>query len=55
METHGLYGITVQSLLKNKTRVGENPMLINIPKIESIDINEKGDIDLVERLLDVTK
>lgn len=55
METHGLYGVTTQSLLKNKTRVGENPMLINIPKIESIDINEKGDIDLVERLLNVTE
>ena len=55
METHGLYGITPASLLKNKTRVGKNPMLINIPKIESIDVNNKEDIDIVERLLSVTK
>lgn len=53
METHGLYGITVDSLLRNKTRVGNNPMMINIPKIESLDINVKEDLQLIERLMNV--
>jgi len=55
METHGLYGITVDSLLKNKTRVGESPMMIGISKIESLDINVQEDLELIERLMNVTK
>lgn len=51
METHGLYGITVESLLQNKTRVGNNPMMINVPKIESLDVNVKEDLELIERLM----
>jgi len=55
METHGLYGITVESLLRNKTRVGNSPMMISIPKIESLDINVREDLVLIERLMNVTK
>lgn len=55
METHGLYGITPESLLANKTRVGKNPMLITIPKIESLDVNVKEDLDLIERLMNASK
>ena len=55
METHGLYGITVDSLLKNKTRVGNNPMMIGVSKIESLDINVDEDLQLIERLMNVTK
>jgi len=50
VETHGLYGIRPTSLLENKTRVGKNPMLIGISKLESFDINEKEDIEILERL-----
>ena len=50
VETHGLYGIKVEALIKNKTRVGENLMLIRIPKLEAFDINEKEDIKILERL-----
>jgi CMP-N-acetylneuraminic acid synthetase len=55
METHGLYGITVESLMETKTRVGNKPMLISIPRIESLDVNVSEDLELIERLLDVTK
>jgi len=55
METHGLYGITVDSLLENKTRIGKNPMLINVSKTESLDVNVKEDLDLIERLMYVNK
>lgn len=54
METHGLYGITVESLLQHKTRVGKSPMLIPVSKLESLDINTKDDLEIVERLLNVT-
>lgn len=55
METHGLYGITVDSLLRSKTRVGNNPMMIGVSKIESLDINVDEDLELIERLMNVTK
>ena len=51
METHGLYGIFTKSLLKTKTRVGSKPMLIEVPKIESLDVNDKEDLAMVELLL----
>ena len=54
METHGLYGITTNSLLEHKTRIGKNPMMITIPKIESLDVNIKEDLELIERLINVT-
>jgi len=54
METHGLYGITTESLLKNKTRVGTNPMMIGVSKIESLDINESEDLCLIEGLMNAS-
>ncbi len=51
METHGLYGITVPALLKFKTRIGKNPLLVPISKIESIDINEPDDVEIVRKFL----
>lgn len=51
METHGLYGIFTDSLLKTKTRVGLKSMLIEIPKIESLDINGIDDLYIAEKLL----
>ncbi|MCK6263249.1 acylneuraminate cytidylyltransferase family protein [Vibrio sp. ZSDE26] len=47
METHGVYGIYVDSLIKNKTRVGKRPLMLEIPKIESLDINDKDDLELI--------
>ncbi|MGA0119886.1 MAG: cytidylyltransferase domain-containing protein [Methylophilaceae bacterium] len=51
METHGLYGIKTESLIKNKTRVGLKPLKIKIPKIESFDVNDYSDLKIVERIL----
>jgi CMP-N-acetylneuraminic acid synthetase len=51
METHGLYGIKTQSLIKHKTRIGSNPLKIKIPKIESFDINEQEDLKIIENIL----
>ena len=51
METHGLYGIKTASLLTKQTRVGYTPLKIEIPKIESFDVNVMEDLEIVERLM----
>lgn len=50
METHGIYGIYVNSLIKLKTRVGAKPLLIEIPKIEALDVNDIEDLELVKAI-----
>lgn len=50
IETHGLYGVKVDSLLKNKNRIGNKPMLINIPKIESYHVNSEQDLEIIKKL-----
>ena len=50
METHGVYGIRTESIFKLKTRLGKNPFLIEIPKIESIDIDTIDDLEIARRL-----
>lgn len=51
METHGLYGIRTETLLKCKTRVGLTPMLIDIPTNEALDINVTDDLKILEKML----
>lgn len=51
METHGLYGIFTNTLIETKTRVGRKPMLIEVPKLESLDVNDKEDLEMVELML----
>lgn len=55
METHGLYGIKTEALLKYKTRIGKKPLLIKIPKIEAFDVDDYEDLEIVERLLKENK
>ena len=55
METHGLYGIYTKDLLNYKRRVGRNPLLISIPKLEAFDINDEEDLEIVKRLLCYTQ
>lgn len=50
METHGLYGIYVDRLLQYKTRVGLKNKLIEISKIEALDINDAEDIRVLEAI-----
>ena len=52
METHGLYGIYTKDFLRKKTRVGYNPMLIEIPFIESFDIDTYEELKIVDKLLE---
>jgi len=51
METHGLYGITTEALLECKRRVGHKPLLIEIAKTESIDIDNHEDFMIAEALI----
>ena len=47
-----LYGAHVESLLKNKSRVGSNPMMIPVSRLESLDVKTKQDAELIRRLLE---
>jgi len=51
METHGLYGIMTESLLERKTRAGKKPMLIEIPLLESLDIDTHDELIMAEKML----
>ena len=55
IETHRLYGIRKDSLLKTKRRVGENPLLIEINKNESLDVNDNDDLELLKKIYDENK
>lgn len=48
IETMGLYVITKESLLKRKCRIGNNPILHEIPLRESIDIDTLEDFNFAE-------
>lgn len=50
MESHGLYGIYAEELLRCKTRVSSNTKLMPISKLEALDINDKEDIEILERV-----
>lgn len=50
VETHGLYGIFTDTLLKTKTRIGYKPLLIPISLIEGMDINTEEDLEIIRRL-----
>ena len=49
-ETDGLYGIKTEEIIEQKRRVGEDPLLVKIPKLESFDIDTPEDMELVRRL-----
>ena len=50
VETHGLYGIKYDTLTKVKRRLGERVLPIEIPRIQSLDINNYEDFKLAEIL-----
>ena len=47
-ETTGLYGITNESLKKNRCRIGKNPLFFFINEVESLDIDTEFDFKLAE-------
>ncbi len=51
-ETSGIYVFTRECYLKNKRRIGLNPYIKEVTFKESVDINEKEDFELAEKLIE---
>lgn len=49
-ETCGLYVYTKELILKKKRRIGDNPYLIEVSKIEACDINEPIDFMIADAI-----
>jgi CMP-N-acetylneuraminic acid synthetase len=49
-ETHGLYGIYSSKVIETKRRIGNNPLLYEISKEESFDVNHKSDLEIARSL-----
>jgi CMP-N-acetylneuraminic acid synthetase len=47
-ENSNLYLFTKESFMKTKARIGKNPMMFEMPKYESIDIDTQEDWDFAE-------
>lgn len=50
IETTGLYIYTYDLIAKRNIRIGDSPCLIEVSKIESVDINEPVDFDIANAL-----
>ena len=50
IETTGLYIYTHDLIVKRNVRIGDAPCLIEVSKIESVDINEPEDFDIANAL-----
>ncbi len=48
METTGLYGITRQALLENKSRIGNSPYFYEVTDAEAIDLDNEFDFNFFE-------
>jgi len=48
VETTGLYGISRNSLINNKSRIGEKPLFHEVSDEESIDLDNEMDFDYLE-------
>ena len=51
IETMGLYVIRKESLLLGKSRIGKNPILYDIPLLETIDINTPENFELASLIV----
>jgi N-acylneuraminate cytidylyltransferase len=47
-ETTGMYGITKESLIKYKCRIGRKPYIYYVNKFEAVDINTEEDFKMAE-------
>ncbi len=47
-ETTGLYGISKESLIKYRCRIGAKPNIIRVNKFEAVDINTEDDLKMAE-------
>jgi len=51
IETTGLYGIKEKSLKKLKCRIGKNPYFFEVPKDESLDLDNKKDFEYLRYIV----
>lgn len=49
-ETTGLYVYTRKLILEKNRRIGENPFLVEVSRIEATDINEAVDFDIADAI-----
>ncbi len=54
-DTTCLYGITKKEFQKNFSRIGSKPFMIQVDKIESLDINEIDDLKLARIIYSLNK
>ena len=54
-ENSNLYIFTKSSFLKSGARIGQNPILFETPRFESIDIDDPEDWDLAELIASVVR
>lgn len=54
-ETHGIYGIFTKKLIQKKTRIGDRPLMVPIPKMQALDINDREDLEILNRILGLNK
>jgi len=50
-ENSTLYLFTRENLLKYHHRIGERPLLFEVPALEAVDIDEESDFAIAEALL----
>lgn len=50
IETSGFYIFDRNTILNKRRRIGENPNLVEVSKIEAIDIDEKEDFDIANAI-----
>lgn len=51
VETTGLYGIQKKALLKHKCRIGKRPFFFEVSDIETLDIDNRHDIEILKYFL----
>lgn len=51
LETTGLYGVTKNSLLKYKSRIGKKPFFYEVSENENIDLDNEKDFNFLEFVL----
>lgn len=54
-DNSNFYINSIGNFLKNKNRVGKNPIFIEVSKLENIDIDEEEDFLMVEAVFNFTK
>ena len=52
-ENSNLYIFTRDSFLQTNARIGKQPLMYEVPKMESVDIDEQDDWDLAEALANI--